>query len=126
METLYKSGVMAELVETARSAAKSNAPVLILGESGTGKEHIAAILHDKSPRRNNPFIKINCAALPHELIESELFGSKKGSYTGSVFDRPGLFREVENGTIFLDEIAEMSIGIQSKLLRVIQDKKVRP
>jgi transcriptional regulator with PAS, ATPase and Fis domain len=100
--------------------------VLITGESGTGKEVIADLLHALSPRNKGPLIKINCAALPRELIESELFGSVKGAYTGAQQDREGLFRQSENGTLLLDELSEMPIDTQSKLLRVLQEKIVRP
>lgn len=117
---------MEQLVKQAKIASSSSAPAFITGEHGVGKEHIARMLHEAGNRANAPFIEVNCAALPRELIEAELFGSKKGSYTGSVADRKGLFREAGNGTIFLDEIAEMPIEVQSKLLRVLQDKTVRP
>ena len=106
--------------------APSDVSILITGESGTGKEVIADLLHNVSPRNKGPLIKINCAALPHELIESELFGSVKGAYTGSQQDREGLFRQAEGGTLLLDEISEMPIDTQSKLLRVLQDQEVRP
>ena len=99
---------------------------MITGESGTGKEVIADLLHRLSKRGKGPLIKINCAALPRELIESELFGSVKGAYTGANADRDGLFRLAEGGTLFLDEISEMPIDTQSKLLRVLQEKEVRP
>jgi transcriptional regulator with PAS, ATPase and Fis domain len=99
---------------------------LITGESGTGKEVIAYLIHNLSPRNKGPLIKINCAALPRELIESELFGSVKGAFTGANVDREGLFRQAEGGTLLLDEISEMPIDTQSKLLRVLQEKEVRP
>jgi transcriptional regulator with PAS, ATPase and Fis domain len=99
---------------------------LITGESGTGKEVIADLIHNLSPRSKNKIVKVNCAALPRELIESELFGSVKGAFTGAHTDRDGLFRQAEGGTLFLDEISEMPIDTQSKLLRVLQDQKVRP
>jgi transcriptional regulator with PAS, ATPase and Fis domain len=100
--------------------------VLITGESGTGKEVVADMIHTLSRRDKGPFIKINCAALPRELIESELFGSVKGSFTGATEDRKGLFRQAENGTLLLDELSEMPVDTQSKLLRVLQEKEVRP
>jgi len=99
--------------------------VLITGESGTGKEVIADLIHALSPRSKNKIIKINCAALPRELIESELFGHKKGAFTGAHTDRIGLFREAEGGTLFLDEISEMPVDTQSKLLRVLQEQTAR-
>ncbi len=100
--------------------------MLITGESGTGKEVISDLVHSLSPRSRNRIVKVNCAALPRELIESELFGSVKGAFTGAHTDRDGLFRQAEGGTLFLDEISEMPIDTQSKLLRVLQDQKVRP
>ncbi len=100
--------------------------MLITGESGTGKEVIADLIHALSPRSKNKIIKINCAALPRELIESELFGSVKGAFTGAHSDREGLFRQAEGGTLLLDEISEMPVDTQSKLLRVLQDQEVRP
>lgn len=117
---------MEQLVRQAKIAASSSAPAFITGEHGVGKEHIARMLHEAGNRSSHPFVEVNCAALPRELIEAELFGSKRGSYTGSIADRRGLFREAGQGTIFLDEIAEMPIEVQSKLLRVFQDKSVRP
>ncbi|MGH8630468.1 MAG: sigma-54 interaction domain-containing protein, partial [Burkholderiales bacterium] len=106
--------------------APSDVSVLITGESGTGKEVVADLIHTLSPKNEGPFIKINCAALPRELIESELFGSVKGAFTGSQGDREGLFRQAESGTLLLDELSEMPIDTQSKLLRVLQEKEVRP
>jgi transcriptional regulator with PAS, ATPase and Fis domain len=100
--------------------------VLLTGESGSGKEVIADLLHSMSPRCKGPIIKINCAALPRELIESELFGSTKGAFTGAQADREGLFRQAEGGTLLLDELSEMPVDTQSKLLRVLQEKEVRP
>ncbi|NJN06296.1 MAG: sigma-54-dependent Fis family transcriptional regulator [Rhodobacteraceae bacterium] len=104
----------------------ADVPLLLTGESGTGKEVIADLIHALSPRSEGPIIKINCAALPRELIESELFGSVKGAYTGAHADREGLFRQAENGSLFLDELSEMPIDTQSKLLRVLQEREVRP
>jgi len=106
--------------------APSPASILIAGESGTGKEVIADLIHSLSPRSRGPLVKVNCAALPRELIESELFGSVKGAYTGAHADRDGLFRQAQGGTLFLDELAEMPAETQSKLLRVLQEKQVRP
>jgi DNA-binding NtrC family response regulator len=123
---VFRSGVMQEVVRTIERIAPSDVTVLITGESGTGKEVIADLTHVMSTRSKGRIIKINCAALPRELIESELFGSVKGAFTGAHSDRDGLFRQAEGGTLFLDEISEMPIDTQSKLLRVLQDQEVRP
>ncbi len=123
---IFRSNVMQEVVRTVERVAPSEVPILITGESGSGKEVIADLIHALSPRNKAKIIKINCAALPRELIESELFGSVKGAFTGAHTDREGLFRQAEGGTLFLDEISEMPIDTQSKLLRVLQDQEVRP
>jgi len=123
---VFRSAAMQEVVRTVERLAPSDVTVLITGESGTGKEVIADLIHAISPRSKNKIIKINCAALPRELIESELFGSVKGAYTGAHTDREGLFRQAEGGTLMLDEISEMPVDTQSKLLRVLQDQEVRP
>ena len=123
---IFRSPAMQNVVRTVERIAPSDVTVLITGESGTGKEVIADLVHALSPRSKNKIIKINCAALPRELIESELFGSVKGAFTGAHTDRDGLFRQAEGGTLFLDEISEMPIDTQSKLLRVLQDQEVRP
>ncbi len=123
---IFQSVSMREVVRTVERIAPSDVTVLITGESGTGKEVIADLLHAFSPRSKGRIIKINCAALPRELIESELFGSVKGAFTGAHSDREGLFRLAEGGTLLLDEISEMPIDTQSKLLRVLQDQEVRP
>jgi DNA-binding NtrC family response regulator len=123
---IFKCPDMKEVVRTVEKIAPSDVSVLITGESGTGKEVIADLIHSLSARSEGPIVKINCAALPRELIESELFGSVKGAYTGAHTDREGLFRQAENGTLFLDELSEMPIDTQSKLLRVLQEKEVRP
>jgi DNA-binding NtrC family response regulator len=123
---VFKSQAMQDVVRTVERVAPSDVSLLITGESGTGKEVIADLIHALSTRSKNKIIKINCAALPRELIESELFGSVKGAFTGAHSDRDGLFRQAEGGTLFLDEISEMPIDTQSKLLRVLQDQEVRP
>ena len=116
---------MRQIIETIRTAAPSDASVLIEGESGTGKELIAAAFHFASHRPARPFIRINCAAIPHELIESELFGYKKGAFTGADRDKRGLIEAADEGTLLLDEIAEMPAHLQTKLLRVLQERKLR-
>ncbi|MCU0770799.1 MAG: sigma-54 dependent transcriptional regulator [Verrucomicrobia bacterium] len=123
---VFKSTEIKSVVRTVERVAPSDVPILITGESGSGKEVIADLIHTLSPRSKARIIKINCAALPRELIESELFGSVKGAFTGAHSDREGLFRQAEGGTLFLDEISEMPIDTQSKLLRVLQDQEVRP
>ncbi|MGO8838329.1 MAG: sigma-54-dependent transcriptional regulator [Limisphaerales bacterium] len=123
---IFRSAAMQDVVRTVERIAPSDVTVLITGESGTGKEVIADLIHALSTRSKNKIIKINCAALPRELIESELFGSVKGAFTGAHSDREGLFRQAEGGTLLLDEISEMPIDTQSKLLRVLQDQEVRP
>jgi DNA-binding NtrC family response regulator len=123
---IFRSPAMQEVVHTIERIAQSDVPLLITGESGTGKEVIADLVHTLSPRCKNKIIKINCAALPRELIESELFGSVKGAFTGAHADREGLFRQAEGGTLLLDEISEMPVDTQSKLLRVLQDQEIRP
>ena len=117
---------MKTVVRDLEKVAPSDVAILITGESGTGKEVIADLIHALSPRCKGPLIKINCAALPRELIESELFGSVKGAFTGANVDREGLFKQAEGGTLLLDEISEMPVDTQSKLLRVLQEKEVRP
>ena len=116
---------MRQIFETIRTAAPSDASVLIEGESGTGKELIATAFHAQSQRARGPFIRINCAALPNELIESELFGYKKGAFTGADRDKRGLIEAANQGTLLLDEIAEMPTHLQTKLLRVLQERRLR-
>jgi DNA-binding NtrC family response regulator len=123
---IFQCEAMKTVVRTVRRVAPSDVSILITGESGTGKEVIADLIHTSSTRAAGPLIKINCAALPRELIESELFGSVKGAFTGAHSDREGLFRQAEGGTLLLDELSEMPIDTQSKLLRVLQEKEVRP
>ncbi|MBY6034739.1 sigma-54 dependent transcriptional regulator [Marinobacter daepoensis] len=109
-----------------RKLARSQAPVFINGESGSGKELVARMIHLQGPRNEGPFIAVNCGAIPSELMESEFFGHKKGSFTGAVENKPGLFRSADGGTLFLDEVADLPLPMQVKLLRAIQEKAVRP
>ena len=120
-----RSKRMQEVFSTIDSIAATNSTVLITGESGTGKEMVARAVHNKSTRRNKPFVVINCAAIPETLLESELFGHRRGSFTGAVSDKKGLFEEANEGTVFLDEVGEIPLSIQVKLLRVIQEGEVR-
>ena len=120
------STVMRAVLGRARVAAQSSAPVLLVGETGTGKEMLARAIHLASPRAVRPFIPVNCAAIPNELVESELFGHRKGSFTGAMADHRGLFQAAHTGTMFLDEIVDLPLGAQSKLLRVLEGGEVRP
>jgi len=120
------SPAMQHIYKMIQQVSKTKTNVLITGESGTGKELIARAIHKESGRRDEPFVAINCGGIPETLMESELFGHKKGSFTGAAQDKPGLFQEAHRGTIFLDEIGELSLPIQVKLLRVVQEKMVRP
>jgi len=120
------SKVMQDLQKKIEKVAHSQAPIYISGESGTGKELVANMIHDYGPRADKPFIPINCGAIPSDLMESELFGHKKGSFTGALTDKGGLFQAADEGTLFLDEIAELPQHMQVKLLRAIQEKVIRP
>lgn len=120
-----KSRKMLQILDIVKKVTPTSATVLIYGESGTGKELIAKAIHYNSPRKDKPFIAINCAAIPEALIESELFGYEPGAFTGANARKIGLFESAQEGTLFLDEIAELPLNLQSKLLRVIQDKEVR-
>ena len=117
---------MERLRELIQRVSRSQAPVHISGESGTGKELVARMIHGSGPRAEGPFIPVNCGAIPSELMESEFFGHKRGSFTGAVSDKTGLIQSAEGGTLFLDEVADLPLHMQVKLLRVIQEKTVRP
>ncbi len=123
---LGSSTTMEQLREMIVRVARSQAPVHICGESGTGKELAARMIHESGARREGPFVAVNCGAIPTELMESELFGHKRGSFTGAVADKKGLVQSAEGGTLFLDEVADLPLHMQVKLLRVVQEKTVRP
>jgi len=117
---IYNSQIMESVLQSALQVAESQATVLLLGESGTGKELVASAIHYSSPRANNPFVKVACAALPENLLESELFGHERGAFTGAVERKLGRFEMADHGTIFLDEIGDLTPATQVKLLRVLQ------
>ena len=123
---LGSSTVMEQLRDMIARVARSQAPVHIYGESGTGKELVARMIHECGARHEGPFVAVNCGAIPTELMESELFGHKRGSFTGAVADKKGLIQSAEGGTLFLDEVADLPLHMQVKLLRVVQEKTVRP
>ena len=125
-ETYVIGPGMLEVTNKVKIAGPSNISVLILGESGTGKERMAHCIHNSSPRKNKPYIVVNCAAMPANLIESELFGHERGSFTGAVEKRIGKFEQANGGTVFLDEIGELPLDLQVKLLRVLQEKEIEP
>ena len=120
------SPAMQRLREMIDRVSRSQAPIHISGESGTGKELVARLIHDSGPRKEGPFVPVNCGAIPAELMESEFFGHRKGSFTGAVNDKIGLVQSANSGTLFLDEIADLPLAMQVKLLRVIQEQTVRP
>lgn len=124
-EIVVGSSAMRAVVQRAQAVAQSFAPVLIVGETGTGKEMLARAIHNASPRADRPFIAVNCAALPQDLMESELFGYRKGAFTGALADHAGLFEAANTGTLFLDEIGELPMAAQAKLLRVLETGEVR-
>src|SRR5688572_10687819 len=117
---------MERLRELIQRVARSQAPVHISGESGTGKELVARMIHNSGPRAEGPFVTVNCGAIPSDLMESEFFGHKRGSFTGAVSDKVGLLQSAEGGTLFLDVVADLPLHMQVKLLRIIQEKSVRP
>lgn len=119
-----ESGPILEIKKMLEKVAPTESRVLITGENGTGKELVARWIHEKSSRNGGPMVEVNCAAIPAELIESELFGHKKGSFTGAIADRPGKFEQAEGGTLFLDEIGDMSLEAQAKVLRALQESKI--
>ncbi len=123
---LGESAVMQEIRSKINKLARSQAPVYISGESGSGKELVAKLIHQQSSRSDHAFVAINCGAIPPELMESEFFGHKKGSFTGAIRDKKGFFQAAEGGTLFLDEVADLPLPLQVKLLRAIQEKKIRP
>ncbi len=125
-QLLGRSAAMDSVRRTIAKVARSQAPVFIHGESGTGKELVARLIHAQGPRRDGPFVPVNCGAIPAELMESEFFGHLKGSFTGATSDKAGLFQAAEGGTLFLDEVADLPLPMQVKLLRAIQEKAVRP
>ena len=121
-----KSGGIEKIYQLIQKVAASNTNVLISGESGTGKELVARAIHLNGPRKNKPFVPINCGAIPEGLIESELFGHVRGAFTGAVADHSGLFKQADQGTVFLDEVGELPLHLQVKLLRVLQEKSFTP
>ncbi|MGR8929932.1 MAG: sigma-54-dependent transcriptional regulator [Gammaproteobacteria bacterium] len=123
---LGESDVMRDIRSKIQKVARNQAPIYISGESGSGKELVAKLIHQQSPRSDQPFVAINCGAIPHELMESEFFGHKKGSFSGAIADKQGFFQAANGGTLFLDEVADLPLSLQVKLLRAIQEKRIRP
>mgnify|MGYP001773289659 CR=1 FL=1 len=123
---IFRSKQMDEVIKLALEVAKSDATVLIRGESGVGKELLAELIHNNSPRKSKMLVKINCAAIPENLLESELFGYKKGAFTGAITDKKGKIEMADGGTVFLDEIGDLPLSLQAKILRLIQNKEIEP
>jgi len=126
VQIIGQSRPFMDVMKKVRDYARTDFPVLITGESGTGKDLIASALHNLSPRNNKPFVVQNCSAIPDTLLESELFGYKKGAFTGATEDKTGLLKAADGGTVFLDEIGDMSLHLQSRILRVIQNNEIKP
>ncbi|HXG67646.1 MAG TPA: sigma-54 factor interaction domain-containing protein, partial [Blastocatellia bacterium] len=122
MMLVTNSPAMQAVAELVERVAATDANVLVLGESGTGKDAVSRLIHDRSPRRERPFVKIDCSSLPDELLESELFGYEKGAFTGATEAKPGRFEAADGGTLVLDEIANLTLSAQAKLLRVIEER----
>jgi two-component system response regulator PilR (NtrC family) len=122
---LGESPPVKHLISLIHKVAGSKTNILIIGESGTGKELVARMIHESGPMKNEPFIPVNCGAIPETLIESEMFGHKKGSFTGAVSDKEGLFEAADKGTLFLDEVGELPLSMQVKLLRALQERTIR-
>lgn len=123
---IYRSPAMEKVIALARQVCDLTSPCLLLGETGCGKSMLAKYIHHNSPRRHKPFVVVNCAGIPQELFESELFGHKRGAFTGALTDKEGLFAEAEGGTLFLDEISELPLAMQAKLLHAVQEREYRP
>jgi DNA-binding NtrC family response regulator len=123
---VFASQAMTELLATARKIAQANVSILITGETGTGKEVLARIIHDTSPRAAKPFVPLNCSAVPRDMLDSQLFGYRRGAFTGAVTQFPGIIRNAAGGTVFLDEIGEISLDLQPKLLRLLDSHEVQP
>ena len=124
VDLTYRSAAMAEVAAMVDRVAPTPSSILLLGESGTGKEVVARMLHQRSPRASRPFVAVNCGAIPEQLMESELFGHVRGAFTGAAKEKKGLFEASQGGTIFLDEIGELGLGLQVKLLRVLQERVI--
>ena len=123
---MAESPAMKRLLADVKLVAPTEGRVLLTGENGSGKEEVARLIHDQSARAKGPFVEVNCAAIPEELIESELFGHMKGAFTGAIRDQKGKFREAHGGTLFLDEVGDMSLKTQAKVLRALQEGRIEP